>query len=209
MRKNKKRILFFVLLILFLFNFSSLYAENKSDEHFDRAISRYLQNDLKGAIRELKETLKLGPLHPEAKKLLLAIMEEEESLKEKVSEELVLPGEYKAILNTIQNSLKEAREELDNLREEKKEAQEEAKSLSEELGSLKERVESLERGLKKSGEEKESAVLALAQTRTELNILKKKVEQQKVWRKKLEDKVAFFKKGAEKPWDPSLDNIIQ
>jgi peptidoglycan/xylan/chitin deacetylase (PgdA/CDA1 family) len=85
--QNKKRLLFFILLILFLFNFSLLYAENKSDEHFDRAISKYLQNDLKGAIRELEETLKLGPLHPEAKKLLLAIMEEEGSLKERMRAE--------------------------------------------------------------------------------------------------------------------------
>ncbi|MBA7491522.1 hypothetical protein ES702_02069 [subsurface metagenome] len=218
MRKNRKRILFFTLLALFLFNFSGAYAENKADEHLNQAISKYLQNDLKGAIGELKEALRLDPLHPKAKKLLLAIMEEEESLKERAPEELVLPGEYKIILNAIQNSLEGARKELANSREEKEEVERQVKSLTEESEGLKGRMKSLESELKDTGEEKEAAVLALAQTRTELNTLKKDKEWQEAWRKKLEDEIAIFKKGAKELkkergekeiWNPSLDNIVQ
>jgi peptidoglycan/xylan/chitin deacetylase (PgdA/CDA1 family) len=190
MEKNKKRMLFFALLALFLFNSFSAYAENKADEYLNRAISKYLQDDLKGAIGELREALKLDPLHPKAKKLLLAVMEEEKSLEEKIPRELVLPGEYKTILNTIQNSLKETSE----------------------------RMKSLEGELKKTKEEKETAVLALAQTRAEFNTLKKKIERQESWRKRLEDEVAIFKsevrelrkeRGEKEIWNPSLDNITQ
>lgn len=218
MPKERKKVFFFALLALFLFNCSYAYCEEAADQYFNQAISKYLQNDLQGAIGKLKEALRLEPLHPKAKRLLLAIVEEEKSLEEKGPGESVLPGEYKIILNTIQNSLEEARRELAGLEGEKEEVEKQMRLLGEEVETFREKMQSLEGELRETKEEKETAVLALAQTRTELNTLKKDKDWQETWRKKLEDELTVLKRDAkelrkegkrEGAWNPSLDNIVR